>query len=805
KWQLKINGRRLSGSLGHFSREGRSRLARRFLFKGVVQGVGFRPTIYRVATQLGLTGYVRNLGEGVEVWVEGEREGEFLEAFFKNLPQLAKISSYISRVEPRKGFQQFQILYSRREGVGVAIPPDTALCPDCQRELLDPTDRRYLYPFINCTNCGPRWTILYRLPYDRPNTSMAQFPLCPKCAREYQDPTNRRYHAQPVSCWECGPTLSLWVGGERVTGDPIREGAQLIKKGKIVAVKGVGGFHLIGVATDPAVVAEIRRRKRRPAKPFALLFPDLEQLKGYLELSPKAEELLTSPEAPILLLRKRGPELEGVAPGIGKLGVILPYSPLHLLLAREVGTPLILTSCNISDTPLATTREEVEKWGLADGILDYNREIVNRADDSVLELTGETPIPIRLGRGYTPKLITRGGRWGKGPIFGAGADLKGTIALQLPEGILLSPHIGDLGSVEGERGYWEAVNRFRTLYPTPPEVVAVDKHPRYWSRRFGIELAKKWGGEVWEVQHHIAHLFGVVEELGLPNRLYLGIGLDGTGFGDNREIWGGEFFIFNWTGYRRIGHFPRFKLIGGEQGVKRPALPGIALLRQLGLEGKWAGRDRSRHQKIELIQKLERGPFPFTTSAGRLFDIVAYLIGAVEKNLYEGYTGLRLEALYKGPAPAEGWPLQWGEGSFPWRPVAHPLSPSLQFQSWWAKERERLEREEGRALPARLVGSSFQLSVAPLFQKLITLSQSEGATLFINSLIETLLSIGALLNLPIVASGGVFQNRPLLEGLKRGAEERGLELYLPRGLPPNDGAISVGQVGAVKRVLQKLE
>ncbi|MRJ06040.1 MAG: carbamoyltransferase HypF [Epsilonproteobacteria bacterium] len=847
----------------------------KFLIRGIVQGVGFRPSVYRVATRLGLKGYVFNRGEGVEIWVEGLRVGEFWEEVEKNLPPLARVEGVERESVPDRGFPDFRIWDSQPGESGAMIPPDTAICPDCRRELLDSTNRRYLYPFINCTNCGPRWSILYNLPYDRSQTSMAPFEMCPRCRKEYTDPSDRRYHAQPISCWECGPRLTLWREGKKVEGDPIKGVVEALERGEIVAVKGVGGFHLLADAHNPEAVKHLRQIKNRPKKPFAVMFPSLQEAEKWVKLTPSARQILTSPQAPIALLPKRPDrELPGVAPEIGKLGIFLPYSPIHLLILKELNRGVVATSCNISDTPLALTREEVEKLGFTSTILDYNREIVNGADDSVVEMGGNKPLFFRLGRGYSP--VSRRVNWEipEGAIA-TGGNQKNTIALQVGDEVVISPHIGDLSTREGVAYLEKNFHRLITIYKTTPKIVVVDRHPHYLSRRWGVEWANRTGGEIWEVQHHYAHLMAVVGELELPNRPYLGIAFDGTGYGDDGTIWGGEFFIFDHTGYRRVGRLEPFKLIGGEKGIKDPLRIALGLLNQLGLEPLTPPKWRTQ---LELVKKIASAPFPWSSSMGRLFDIVGVLGGIIDRNWYEGYSGLLMEKYYTPPrgssTPASpfGIPdqpppsfhssassdllapsftggisnqkdtlrqvekdfaqrrksfslppveIEWkrepifsgkseerkkilpsGKTFHPSPPVSHqsPWGDGFFSQNFdlstlpgWQRGANRL----GEWKRSSEEGLEFQIKLTPLLKKVLENrgNPSVVSTLFIDWIVEVIKTIAFGYQLPVVIAGGVFQNRVLLEQLKTHLSP--LPLHFSHQLPPNDGALSFGQIVAV--------
>lgn len=728
-----------------------------------MQGVGFRPAVYRTAVELGLKGEVFNDGQGVVVIVEGKREGEFKERFLSNLPPLAEVTKVDEVPLPPQNYQQFKISPSQTEGGGVPlIPPDLDLCPDCQRELEDPSNRRYLYPFISCTNCGPRWTIITALPYDRVRTTMERFPLCPDCRREYTDPTDRRFHAEPISCYRCGPTLSLWIKEEgewkeftpssrlveelkrqfsprsdEVELEPltlIAETAERIKRGEVVAVKGVGGFHLICDATNRQAVEKVRLIKERPYKPLALLCRSLEGVKEVGVPTPEEERWLLSQIKPIVLVRKKV-ELPGVADQLDRFGLFLPYTPLHHLLFKFLERPLIATSANRSGLPLAVTAEEVmEQLGRGvTAILDHNRPIANRCDDSLIQIVDRHPVIVRAGRGLTPHFLPLSHSV---PVvgLGVGANQKNRIAFLIEDKIVSSPHIGDLENLESLTQFERVIERFRSLYGVKEEVIVADKHPRYLSTRWAV---RQEGVRLLQLQHHYAHLLAVMAEHKLEEGEFLGVAFDGTGYGDDGTIWGGEVMVVTPHSYRRLHHLRPFKLIGGEKGVKKPELTALSLLPpELG----------TQFPNYPLAQKLKTGPFPLTSSMGRLFDMVGWLGGLIDFNRYEGFSGMVMERFYRPSSDYIPLSTEYKEVDF---------SPLLEMAVRFRGEPEKV------------------------------------STLFLNSIAQWVIELAKRYQLPLLLGGGVFQNRILLSLI---LESSPVLVYFNSRLPANDGSIAVGQL-----------
>ncbi len=714
-------------------------MRKRFFFEGIVQGVGFRPTVYKVAVSLGLKGYVLNSSEGVVVEVEGQRAGEFKEQFLKNLPPLARIDKITEENLETAGYEKFEIRESLEQKKTTFISPDKSICQECLNEMYDKNNRRYLYPFINCTNCGPRYTIIENIPYDRKNTSMKKFKMCEKCHEEYTDPLNRRYHAEPISCYECGPKLSVKckVQNERweelrieTEIEKIRFIADKIKEGKIVAVKGLGGFHLMCDATNENTLVELRLRKRRPSKPFAMMFKNIEMIEKYCSISDKEKETILSQERPIVLVDKKI-DLKGIADKIGKYGVFLPYTPLHYLLFDFLDFPIVATSANISDEPIIRDSHElIEKLaGVVDYILDNDRDIVNACDDSVVHVVEGDVLPMRLSRGYAPFMENISVNKAVPSILALGANQKSTISLAFENKIILSPHIGDLGTVESVEYFERTIETFRRLYDFKEDVIICDMHPYYESTKW----AKRQNKKLIQIQHHYAHVLPAMWEYGFDE--VMAFVFDGTGYGPDGAIWGGEVFIADRSNFERVAHLKYFKLIGGEKAVKNPANMAVALIDE---------NLARNYPNYKIAKTLNKAQFPLSSSMGRLFDMAAFLGGMIEKNEYEGLSGMMIEKCYN-PQIKEFVEMKVQNGEI-------DIVPLLNFI---AKHRGNFE----------LVSS-----------------------VFINSVVKMILDISKNTDLPVVVSGGVFQNKTLLrEILKR------KKVYYSKKVPVNDGGVSFGQ------------
>ncbi len=763
---------------------GRQRLE--ILFQGSIQGVGFRPFLHRLASELGLAGTVRNSPQGVTLEVEGPSDtlALFLQRLPCELPPLASLRSFDSRVLPLKAGTGFQILDSGLEGPSTTEAlPDAVVCPDCLREIFDPSDRRYRYPFTNCTHCGPRFSILKGLPYDRARTTMAAFPMCDACRAEYEDPRDRRFHAQPIACPECGPQLALWNGRGTPTAGGHRallEAAWALRAGLIVAFKGLGGFQLLCDARDPEVVAKLRLRKHREEKPFAVMFPSIESIRKDCETSELEESILRSPAGPIVILRRQAAGLgrepssltRGLAPGNPNLGVLLPTTPLHALLLQELGFPIVATSGNLSDEPMVTDEEEAVKrlGGLADVFLVHDRPIARALDDSVVRVMGGRSMVLRRARGYAPRSVYLPENGSSIPILAVGAHLKNAVAILQGNRLVLGPHLGDLESPRASEAFQSAIRDLPTLFGANPEVVACDAHPDYVSTRAAAGL----GRPVVPVQHHEAHVAACAAENGVMGQA-LGVAWDGTGWGADGTVWGGEFFTGARGAWTRRGRLRPFRLPGGESAVKEPRRSALGLLHA------WGGVDAvnrpdlwpvtafpSEERKI-LLNMLESGfNSPLTSSMGRLFDAVASLLGLRQKIRFEGQAAMDLEFLAGDlPSNVQGYPMLWtekeGMGQLDWGPLVEGL----------------------------IIDMANKVSPKEMAQK------------FHGSLVEGVIKAAESLGQNrVLLGGGCFQNKVLLDSCVHRLRAAGLEVYWPREIPPNDGGLALGQAVVARARLE---
>ncbi len=790
--------------------------------RGAVQGVGFRPFVYRLATSLGLAGWVINDAGGVCLEVEGSPElvDAFVERLPREAPALAVIQGVdISPLSPR-GERGFRIRHSEGgDGVMRALVlPDVATCEACLAELWDPGDRRHRYPFTNCTDCGPRFSIITALPYDRPNTTMRRFPMCSDCLAEYEDPQNRRFHAQPNACPRCGPTLAFYTPA----GDPSHAPAhpdfpptrgtcalvalgeealalavRALRAGRIVAVKGLGGFHLMVDARNAPGVARLRARKPRREKPFALMVADVAQARLLCELSPEEEALLTSPQAPIVLARRREGALvaENVAPGMPELGIMVPYTPLHHVLLRELGFPVVATSGNRTGEPICTDEwEALERLGdVADAFLVHNRPIARHVDDSVARVVGGVPRLLRRARGYAPFPVMLSRR--VPAILAVGGHLKNTVALGLGRQVFISQHIGDLETLEARVAFERAVTDLLRLYRATPVAVAHDMHPDYASTLWAQEavggrlpqadpvLSALEGCALVSVQHHHAHMAACLAEHGIEGSA-LGVTWDGTGYGPDGMVWGGEFLAGCVREARRVATLRPFRLPGGDAAVMAPKRVAFALLWELWGEGALARDDvpavralRSGEGEM-LAHMVRRGVnAPLTTSVGRLFDGVAALLGLCQEVSFEGQAAMALEFAAAGAASvAAGYPLG------PWELAALPDEPGVLCWDW---------RE----------------MVAALLDDLRRgVDRSIMAARFHHTLAEWVVRVAEAVGEPrVVLTGGVFQNTLLAELVSRRLAEIGIPVFQHRHVPPNDGGLSLGQVAVAAARLGETE
>jgi hydrogenase maturation protein HypF len=734
---------------------------------GVVQGVGFRPFVYALATRLGLAGHVGNDARGVFVEIEGPeaRVGDFLTSLEQEAPPLARIDGVrITAIKPN-GTSGFSIAPSDRGGQRRAlVAADSSTCQDCLRELADPTDRRFGYPFLNCTNCGPRFTIVRDVPYDRPLTTMAGFPMCAECAKEYHDPADRRFHAQPVCCPTCGPRLRLIdAKGRDLAGEPVEQCGRLLAEGHVLAVKGLGGYHLAADAGSESAAAALRARKHREDKPFAIMVQDAESARRLCVVDAAAESLLTSARRPIVLLPRRpgAPVARAVAPGGHYLGLMLPYTPLHHLLLRQFGRPIVLTSGNSSDEPIAYRDDDAARRlaGIADGFLTHDRPIHIRTDDSVVRPWRGREMVIRRSRGYVPEPVRIRPRFRR-PVLACGAELKNTFCLGKDDRAYVSHHIGDLENFETFRSFTAGISHFQRLFDVAPQVVAHDLHPEYLSTKYALESD---GVALTGVQHHHAHIASCLADNGEEGPV-IGVAFDGLGYGTDATIWGGEFLLADLSGFERAGHLATVPMPGGVAAIKQPwrmaavyldaAFPG-GLPDGLDVERRNAGRWH------DVLTMARRGiNTPATSSAGRLFDAVAAILGVRDAINYEGQAAVELEqraeiaecAAYAAGID-EGEPVQI-RGSDLVRAVADDLLAGV---------------------GSGVIAGRFHNGVAA-------------------AIVTTCLLIRERSGLRAVAlSGGVFQNLLLLDRTAARLERAGFRVLVHSQVPPNDGGISLGQ------------
>lgn len=757
-------------------------LAARLRVHGVVQGVGFRPFVHRVALRHGLGGWVRNEAGDVQIEVEGPAAAidEFVRALEREAPPLARLERIDRESIPATGREAFEIRPStvaadRRQPVS----PDAAVCDACLAELFDPANRRYRYPFITCTDCGPRFTVIEAMPYDRERTSMRAFAQCPACLAEYRDPASRRHHSETNSCPACGPRVWL-QGGDTVIGrrpgeDPIAAAARLLAAGLIVAVRGLGGFHLAVDATDEQAVRRLRARKRREAKPLAVMVRTLAGARALAAVSAAEGALLESRERPIVLLRRRpdAPLATAIAPGLDSVGVMLAYTPLHHLLLERVDRPLVMTSGNLTDEPIATANDDALRrlGGVADAFLLHEREIVARYDDSVLRLAGTSTVFLRRARGYAPLPVDLPAESPQ-PLVAVGPHLKNTFALVHGRRAYVSQHIGDLENLETLEHFQETLADFRRLFRSEPEVAVHDLHPGYLSTRVARDLGLE---RIIPVQHHHAHVAAVLAEHGQAGTA-LGIAFDGTGYGDDGCVWGAEFLVADLAGYRRVARLRYAPLPGGDVAARRPWRVARGYL---SLEPAAAGAFRRAFIGVEpreldlADQQLRVGlNSPLASSMGRLFDAAAAVLGVCTVARYEGEAAMELEAL-AGDRPAAAWPV-----------AVHAAAPADGVTELDPLPLlVALGEARARGTDARDLAAVFHESVAAAAAQLAARAADAAGVR------------------RVALGGGCFQNARLLTSLRGRLARAGLEVLVPRRLSPNDGAISYGQAAvAVARL-----
>ncbi len=760
---------------------------------GIVQGVGFRPTVYRFAQDCGLC-------EGVLIRVVGDRDAinTFIHRLETEPPPLAKIES-IHRY-PYTGdrsFSNFTIVSSKSNKIRTKIAPDAATCPACKREIFDPLSRFYRYPFTNCTHCGPRLSIIKKLPYDRENTSMGGFELCGECQQDYEDPLNRRFHAQPVACHFCGPKVTLErADGKPVTAhmfsmlDEVDAVCTLLQRGQIVAIKGLGGFHLACDATNEEIVQKLRDRKHRPDKPLALMARDINIIEKYCFVTPEERELLESSAAPIVLLRRKTSLKDSiqnqiapsVAPNQNYLGFMLPYTPLHHLALRRLEVPIVLTSANFSDEPQCIDNAEVQTKlaEVADYFILHNREIVNRVDDSVVRINNNRLQILRRARGYAPAPINLPpGFQDKPAILAMGSELKNTFCLLREGQAILSQHIGDLENALAAEAYQKTLNLYLGLLEHQPSAIALDLHPEYLSTKLGKELAETNNIPIYSIQHHHAHIAACMAENGLPidTKAVLGIALDGLGYGEDGTIWGGEFLLADYRSFQRLGTFKPVEMIGGEQAIYQPWRNTYAHLKAafgedlpsqiMGLKlGEFLVK-----QPLKLLDQLieKKINSPLASSCGRLFDAVAGAIGICRESCsYEGQAAITLEAI------AEDYLLNYSEEIEPYpfivAQLEYPLF-SIEPRPMWSALLADLRNN----IPVRMMAAKFHLGLAEA----------------ISTMVERL-SVETSFH-QVILTGGVFQNQILLNQVRDHLLIKNLEVLTHSQVPSNDGGLSLGQ------------
>jgi hydrogenase maturation protein HypF len=764
--------------------------------EGIVQGVGFRPFVYTLATGLGLSGFVGNDADGVFAEVEGKPAAvsTFLVALERDAPPLASIERVVASAMTPCGSQAFTIAASDAGGPRrTLVSADTATCADCLRELADPADRRFGYPFINCTNCGPRFTIVLDVPYDRPLTTMADFAMCESCAAEYHDPADRRFHAQPTCCPACGPRLALLdpagavLAGKGLPGEPVATAAELLRQGRVVAVKGLGGYHLAADAAGEKAVAELRNRKHREDKPFAVLVPDLAAAGRLCEVDTAAAGLLASRGRPIVLLTRRpGADIApAAAPGNRHLGIMLPYTPLHHLLLQAVGRPVVLTSGNISDEPIVYRDDDAlaRLGGIADAFLTHDRAIHIRTDDSVARVFRGQPMLIRRSRGYVPEPISVPGEFPR-PVLACGAELKNTFCLAKGRHAFVSHHIGDLENAETLSSFTEGIEHFRRLFDVAPQVVAHDLHPEYLSTKYALELAEAGpqglelqGVQLQGVQHHHAHIASCLADNGADGPV-IGVAFDGTGYGTDGTIWGGEFLVADLATFERGGHLAPVAMPGGAAAIRQPWRMAAAYLDAAGLDpssgpaGRLDVMRRNQPRWPTVVDMARKGiNSPLTSSAGRLFDAAAAILGVRDVINYEGQAAVELEQL-ADPAETGAYPAAIEPGN-PFGIRGGDLVRAV------------LEDLVAGTAPA-VIAARFHHGVAALIEAACLLMRERHG-------LDT-----------VALSGGVFQNLLLLRAAVTRLEARGFRVLVHSRIPCNDGGISLGQAvvaGARDRLL----
>lgn len=828
----------------------------RITIRGAVQGVGFRPFIYRLAIDSGLVGWVSNSAQGVFIEAEGSQQqlDTFLLRIEKEKPPRSFIQSLeFSFLDPL-GYSTFEIRPSDESGEKTALVlPDIATCSDCLKEIFHPTNRRYLYPFTNCTNCGPRFSIIEALPYDRPNTTMQNFAMCGQCQTEYENPLDRRFHAQPNACPRCGPHLELWDRDGKIVAsrhEALLAAADVIRRGGIVAVKGIGGFHLVVDARNEEAVLRLRRRKHREEKPFALMYPSLELVKAHCEVSDLEERLLLSPESPIILLRRKvrkpsviSDQLSVIAPSVAPhnpyLGIMLPYTPLHHLLIAELGFPVVATSGNLSDEPICIDEYEARErlCSIAEMFLVHNRPIARHVDDSIVRVMMGRELVLRRARGYAPLPIHL--KESIPSILAVGAHLKNTIAISVGREVFVSQHIGDLETAQAFAAFRQVIGDFARLYDVRPASVACDDHPEYLSTKFAQQysntnepqpskkrpptdeltttdktypldfiypLGARSNAEksllLWQkfhsketkirvisVQHHFAHVVSCMAENELAGPV-LGVSWDGTGYGLDGTIWGGEFLRATDTSFERAAHFRTFHLPGGEKAIEEPRRVALGLLHELFGDEIFAMEELAAvrafpPQELKILQAMLHRNFnaPLTSSVGRLFDAVAAIVGLRQQTKFEGQAAMELEFALHGIDTDESYPLRIPEVGI----------------------RNDKCAQADRQSTIRISQSTFVVDWAPMIQGILYdvrcgIPAGKISAKFHNTLVEAIIAVSRRVGEErVILTGGCFQNKYLTERAVRRLRSENFRPYWHQRIPPNDGGIAVGQAVAAVR------
>ncbi len=743
---------------------------------GIVQGVGFRPFIYRIAKQCNLKGYVNNNSDGVLIEVQGTRKSlKLFDALIRNeAPPLSKITNIQIIDIPLANDKKFKIIETEsKENASTFISPDVCVCEDCLNELNDPNDRRFNYPFINCTNCGPRYTIVERIPYDRPFTSMRIFPMCSACEKEYLDPEDRRFHAQPNACPDCGPQLSLHdCQGHKVTvDDPVSKTAQILRDGKIVAIRGLGGFHLAVDAFNENAVDELRSRKGRQGKPFALMAPEIGAIKKYCQVSKAEMKALNHHTRPIVLLHARGDLaiLDSIAPGNNYLGFMLPYTPLHYLLMEKFDA-LVMTSANFTDEPIAIKNEEaLERLEtIADYFLFHDREILQRCDDSIIRVVDNIPRVIRRSRGFVPAPLFLKEKTKKN-ILAVGAELKNTIALSRDNAVFFSQHIGDLDNPAAYSFFENSIGHLQAILQLEPELIACDMHPEYLSTKWAKEL----GLPVIEIQHHHAHLAAVMAENNASGPT-IGIILDGTGFGTDGTIWGGELLIGDFNSFERFACLEPVAMPGGSVAIKQPWRMALSyLFKVFGDEVFELDQpllNKIPDQDVKLIQKMidRKLNSPLTSSCGRLFDAVSAILGICTEVTFEAEAAIQMEMLLDNDVNDIDNPILNYSGSLSMQSLIKRLVGDLQ-----------------NMVPASTISAKFHNTLADIFTCVAKQAREQSK---INQ---------------VALSGGVFQNVCFFNRLVKQLKLNDFEILTHSQVPANDGGLALGQIAIANAALQR--